>query len=69
MPSGWFYLIPIMIVLMIVACVLCMRMCMRHVCMGGTQGQETPIEVLKRRYASGEVSKEQFEQMKRDLAG
>jgi putative membrane protein len=27
----------------------------------------TPIDVLKRRYASGEITREQFEQMKQDL--
>jgi putative membrane protein len=33
---------------------------------GGTVG-ETPLEILKRRYASGEVTKEQFEDMRRTL--
>lgn len=27
----------------------------------------TPIDVLKRRYAAGEITREQYEQMKRDL--
>ena len=29
--------------------------------------RETSIDILKRRYARGEISKEEFEQMKRDL--
>ena len=29
---------------------------------------ETPIEILKKRYAKGEITKEQFEEMKRDLS-
>ena len=28
---------------------------------------ETPLEIIKRRYASGEITKEQFEAMRRDL--
>jgi len=29
---------------------------------------ETPIEILRRRYAEGELTKEQFEDMKRNVA-
>ncbi|MBI5956168.1 MAG: SHOCT domain-containing protein [Chloroflexi bacterium] len=28
---------------------------------------ESPLDILNRRYAKGEITKEQFEQMKRDL--
>ncbi len=38
---------------------------------GGTArrgGTETPLDILRRRYAAGELTKEQFEQMKRDVA-
>lgn len=31
-------------------------------------GVATPREILDRRFASGEISKEQYDQMKRDLA-
>lgn len=33
---------------------------------GGSAG--TALEILKRRYASGEITKEQYESMKRDVA-
>ena len=32
------------------------------------QGGETPLEILKRRYARGEIDREEFEMKKRDLA-
>ncbi len=34
----------------------------------GSARAETPVEILRRRYATGELTKEQFEQMKRDVA-
>jgi putative membrane protein len=39
---------------------------------GGTGGfgptpHETPLDILKKRYARGEITKEQFEEIKRDL--
>lgn len=33
---------------------------------GGASG-ETPLDILKKRYAKGEITKDQFEQMKKDL--
>lgn len=36
---------------------------------GGSERRETPREILDRRYASGEISKEQYEEMKRTLQG
>lgn len=30
--------------------------------------RETPLEIVKRRYAKGEITKEEFEEMKKDLS-
>ena len=34
---------------------------------GKAGSTETPLEILKKRYARGEVTKEAFDRMKRDL--
>ena len=34
---------------------------------GWRTGSETPMEILKKRYARGEINKEEFDRMKKDL--
>ena len=36
---------------------------------GPAQTSETPVEMLKARYARGEISREEYDQMHRDLEG
>jgi len=33
----------------------------------GSSAAESPLDILRKRYAKGEITKEAFEQMKRDL--
>jgi putative membrane protein len=34
----------------------------------GGSVRETPVEILKKRYAKGEITKEEYDRMKRDLS-
>jgi putative membrane protein len=36
---------------------------------GPAQTSQTPVEVLKARYAGGEITREEYEQIRRDLEG
>ena len=36
---------------------------------GPAQTSQTPVELLKARYARGEITREEYEQMLRDLGG
>lgn len=44
------------------------RMCGRMRTLMQTCGNEDPMEILKRRYASGEASEEEFQRIKQELA-
>ena len=34
---------------------------------GGQRNEDDPLEIARRRYARGEITREQFEQLRRDL--
>lgn len=60
MLMGWLWMLVIVAAIVAVV-VLFVR--------SGTGRQpETPLEILRKRYAAGELTKEQFDQMKRDVA-
>ncbi|MHB1236662.1 MAG: SHOCT domain-containing protein [Gallionella sp.] len=37
-------------------------------CKSAEDNSDTPLEILKKRYARGEISRDQFEQMKQDIS-
>jgi uncharacterized membrane protein len=74
---GWWWLIPIAIIIMFTFCFFMMR---RHMgCMicspssrisdgsSWTAGSRSAKEILDMRYAKGEIGKEEYEQKKKDI--
>jgi putative membrane protein len=64
--GGFMWLIVIIVIAVIVYLVY-----NRNVGAGGSFGghRESPQDILKTRYAKGEISKEEFERLKRDIEG
>ncbi len=65
MGGGWWILMFIFWILVLIGIVLLIKYLWEH---GGTKaGQESALEILKKRYAKGEISKEEFEEKKKDI--
>ena len=59
--GGWFmWLIPVIVIAIAIYFIVQAQR--------GRSVRETPLEILKKRYAKGEISKEEFDRMKRDLS-
>jgi len=67
-PTGWTHMMSpmggglFMLLLLVLVFVLVGRVMRRS-----TGTPETPLDILKRRYAQGEISREDFERMKQDI--
>jgi len=64
-PVGWLFMF-LFWGLIIVGLVLLIRWLWDHG-RPGMGSAEAPLDILKRRYARGEITKEEFERMKQDL--
>lgn len=62
---GWMMMIVFLGVIVVGIVVLVRALANRNVL--GQASQDSALEILRRRYAGGEISKEQFEEMKRTL--
>jgi len=69
--SGWFgfILMVIFLILVIVAIIFLIRWLVVSSRAGshGRKPEETALEILKKKYARGEINREEFEEKKRDL--
>jgi len=63
---GWLMMFLFWI-LIIVAVVLGVRWFIDQGKLKGSSVEEIPLDILKKRYASGEIDKEEFETMRREL--
>ena len=65
---GWMWIWPFVLLVLVLFIALAAFIVFRSVPHGGSRGtDETPQEILKRRYARGEISRDEYERMKRDL--
>jgi len=73
-PWFMFPIIGLVVMLVVLAFVLGPRGPLAHLGAPGRWGEppgppgESALDILKRRYARGEITREQFEQMRRDVA-
>ena len=64
--GGWMLVVWIVIVALVVWGVIAL---IRHNNYGTTSGSHrTPLDIAKERYARGEISKEEFERIKKDIS-
>ena len=73
MSGMWIFPLGFLIIMLVFCLLVFRRGCCGppwwHSSNRGGPGAETPLDILKRRYASGEISKDEFDRMKKDIEG
>jgi putative membrane protein len=68
--GGWFWMMLMMIlgaIIVVLVVYLLIRAFYHGELTRGTGVVETPMDIAKRRYAAGEITREEFEKIKNDL--
>jgi putative membrane protein len=64
---GWMIIMAVFWISVIVGIVFLIRWVILSTKITGTKSDESALEILKKRYAKGEISKEEFEEKKKDI--
>ncbi len=71
--GGWWWLMVLFYIFflagIIILVVVLVKLITGQEKKGPAPSKEDPLEILKRRYAQGEINKRQYEQMKKDIEG
>lgn len=71
--TGWWVMVAFMILVWVVIIVgiiwLVSYLARRPGPGAGTMTKESAMDILNKRYASGEINKDEYERMKRDISG
>jgi putative membrane protein len=59
---------PLFWILVVIAVVLLIVWLVKQRTAVQSRGEESALDILKKRYAKGEITKEDFEQMKKDIS-
>ena len=70
---GWMFIGPLMMIIFVAAVVVLVVLALRWISGGGQHGApttiKTPLDILKERFARGEIDKAEFEERRRILEG